>query len=59
MKLTWTSPDERYTVEAFVDNVEDEAIKQNILIGPDTLGRPPLAWYGEPRFYGVRVGFRY
>jgi iron complex outermembrane receptor protein len=59
LKLTWRSPEERFTVEAFVDNVEDDAVVQNILVGSRTFGAPPLAWYGEPRFYGVRLGFRY
>jgi iron complex outermembrane receptor protein len=58
-KLTWTSPEDRWSVEAFVENIEDEAPKQNILIGPRYFGSPPLAWYGPPRFYGVQVGFKY
>jgi iron complex outermembrane receptor protein len=59
LRLAWTSPEQRWDGEVFVNNVEDEAIKQNILIGPRGFGSPPLAWYSEPRFYGVRVGFRY
>jgi iron complex outermembrane receptor protein len=58
-KLTWTSPEERWSVETFVQNIEDEAPKQNILVAPRQIGAPPLAWYGPPRFYGVQVGFRY
>jgi hypothetical protein len=46
-------------VEAFVQNIEDEAAKQNILIGPRYFGSPALAWYNAPRFYGVQVGFKY
>ena len=59
VKLTWTSPEDRWTLEAFVSNIEDEAAKQNILIGPRQFGSPPLAWYGPPRFYGMQVGFKY
>ncbi len=59
LKLVWTSVEERWEVEAFVNNIENEDVIQNILVGPRTFGSPPLAWYGEPRFYGVRVGFRY
>jgi iron complex outermembrane receptor protein len=59
VKLIWRSPEDVFEVEAFVTNIEDEAPKQNILIGPRGFGAPPLAWYGPPRFYGVRVGFRY
>jgi iron complex outermembrane receptor protein len=59
LKLIWTSPEQMWTVEAFIDNVEDEAVRQNILIGPRGFGGPPFAWYNPPRFYGVQVGFRY
>jgi len=59
LRVMWASPEQMWEVEAFVNNVEDNAIKQNILIGPSTFGSIPLAWYGEPRFYGVRVGFKY
>jgi hypothetical protein len=58
-KLIWTSPEERWTVETFVENIEDEIPKQNILVGPRQLGAPPFVWYGPPRFYGVQVGFKY
>jgi outer membrane receptor protein involved in Fe transport len=58
-KLVWTSPEQRWTVEAFVENIEDEAPKQNILVGPRQFGAAPLAWYGPPRFYGMQVGFKY
>ena len=59
VKLIWGSPDERWEVEAFVQNIEDEAPKNNILIGPNQFGSPALAWYGTPRFYGMRVQLRY
>jgi outer membrane receptor protein involved in Fe transport len=58
-KLIWTSPEQRWSAEIFVQNIEDEAAKQNILVGPSFLGSPPLAWYGPPRFYGLQVGFKY
>jgi iron complex outermembrane receptor protein len=59
VKLIWRSPEQRWEVEAFVQNIEDEAPKSNILVGPRELGSAPLAWYGPPRFFGVRVGFTY
>jgi iron complex outermembrane receptor protein len=59
LKLIWTSPEDTWEVEAFIQNVEDEAQKSNILIGPTQFGSPALAWYAPPRFYGIRVGFRY
>jgi iron complex outermembrane receptor protein len=58
-KLEWRSPEERWEAEIFVQNIEDEAPKQNILVGSRAFGAPPFAWYGPPRFYGARVGFRY
>ncbi len=57
--VTWNSPESKWSVEAFIQNIEDEAPKQNILIGPRYFGSPPLAWYGPPRFYGIQVGFKY
>jgi iron complex outermembrane receptor protein len=59
VKLEWRSPEERWSAEVFVQNIEDEAPKQNVFVGPRIAGAPPLAWYGPPRFYGVQVGFRY
>ena len=58
-KLEWRSPEERWSAEVFVQNIEDEAPKQNILIGSRAFGSPPFAWYGPPRFYGFQVGFKY
>jgi hypothetical protein len=48
-----------YQAEVFVQNIEDEAPKTNVLVGPRVTGAPPLSWRGPPRFYGVRFGFRY
>jgi iron complex outermembrane receptor protein len=59
LRVMWTSPEQRWSVEAFIQNIEDEAPKQNILVGPRFLGSPPLAWYSPPRFYGIQVGFKY
>jgi iron complex outermembrane receptor protein len=58
-KLMWNSPEDTWSVELFVENIEDEAAKQNLLIGPRGFGAPPFAWYNPPRFYGVQVGFKY
>jgi hypothetical protein len=58
-KLIWKSPETRWTAEVFVDNIEDEATKDYILIGSRLFGAPPLAWYGAPRFYGFSIGFKY
>jgi iron complex outermembrane receptor protein len=58
-KLIWESPEQRWTAEVFVENIEDAAIKDFILIGSRLFSAPPLAWYSPPRFYGARVGFKY
>jgi iron complex outermembrane receptor protein len=58
-KLLWESPEQRWSAEVFVENIEDNAIKDYILIGSRAFQSPPLAWYSAPRFYGVRVGFKY
>jgi outer membrane receptor protein involved in Fe transport len=59
LKLAWNSPERRWNAEVFVDNVENNAIKDYISIGSRLFGAPPLAWYGAPRFYGFSVGFKY
>ena len=59
LKLIWRSPSESWTAEAFVQNLEDEVVYQNVLTGTPILDSPQLAWYGAPRIYGFRVGFRY
>jgi iron complex outermembrane receptor protein len=59
LKLIWISPERTWEVEAFVNNIEDEAVKGNIFIGPRAWGAPPLAWYRPPRYYGLRLGYRF
>jgi iron complex outermembrane receptor protein len=58
-KLIWSSPEQRWQAEAFVTNIEDEAPKQNLFIGARSNGAPPVVWWGAPRFYGFRLGFKY
>ena len=58
-KLIWRSPSEGWTAEAFLQNLENEVVYQNVLTGTPLLSSPQLAWYGNPRVYGFRVGFRY
>ena len=59
LKLSWRSPGERWSAEAFVTNLQDKVVYQNLLVGQPILHSPQLAWYGAPRLYGFRVGFRY
>ena len=57
--LTWRSPQESWTVEGFVTNLEDDSIFQNVLIGSRAQDSPQNAWYGPPRLWGLRIGYRY
>ena len=58
-KLLWDSPEQRWTAELFVENIEDEADTSYVLVGSRAFSAPLLAWYNTPRFYGFRVGFKY
>jgi iron complex outermembrane receptor protein len=53
--LTWTAPDERYFFGAFIDNIEDKAVKSSSFAQP-VVGLP-LVVLRPPRTYGVRAGF--
>ncbi len=62
-RVTWQSPDERYRVEAFVANIEDDDIisndgLQSISLGQQAL-QPDNFVYYPPRTYGVRVGVNF
>ena len=59
IKLSWVSPSERWRAEAFVTNVRDKVVYQNLLVGQPLLDSPQLAWYGAPRQYGFRIGVSY
>jgi len=52
LRLIWDSPDRRYSVEAFVENVEDEATLSRGTSGGDDNIQTGFAY---PRNYGVRV----
>ncbi len=59
IKLIWAPPGERWSFEAFVRNLEDKVVYQNVRVSTPLLGSPQFAWYGSPRVYGFRVGYRY
>jgi iron complex outermembrane receptor protein len=55
LSLTWASADERYMVQAFVQNLEDEAVLNRAVIG----GQGAIFQnFGAPRIFGVRAGFK-
>ena len=56
--LTYTSADERWNVQAFVNNIADRAVKTNGASQPTT----PTVYFANvlpPRTYGVRLGVRF
>lgn len=65
VSLRYESPSDKWTVEAFVQNVEDEAVKTDIYnVGASSNGTPTtgptnlgnwLAFYNPPRTYGLRL----
>jgi iron complex outermembrane receptor protein len=59
LKLLWRSPEESWTLEAFVENLEDEDVFQNLVIGGAPVGSPAVGYYSSPRLYGFRVGYRF
>ena len=55
LDLTYRAPDGRYSISAYVNNVEDNAIKATSFVQP-VVGLP-LAILRPPRTYGLRVSF--
>jgi iron complex outermembrane receptor protein len=60
IRVTWVSPDEKYRIEAFVANLEDEDVisndgLQSISLGQQVL-QPDNFVFAPPRTYGVRLG---
>lgn len=56
LRLTWVSADDRFTIEGFVENLEDEVVNQRTTYGGD--GIEQVTW-GFPRNYGIRLGARF
>ncbi len=58
LRLTWTSPDTRYRIEGFVNNVENANVISNDGLQSVTLGQgviePDNFVYFPPRTFGVR-----
>lgn len=52
--LTYTAPDDRYYVQGFVRNIENE-----ITISNAATGLGASATIGAPRLYGVRAGVKF
>jgi iron complex outermembrane receptor protein len=56
LSLRWTDPKDRYSIEGYVENVGNEAVKS----GGEFGGRGAFfIGYEPPRTYGVKVGYRF
>ncbi|HWI85917.1 MAG TPA: TonB-dependent receptor [Sphingomonas sp.] len=53
--ITWRAPRDRFTVTAFIDNIEDEAVKSGSFVQP--VIALPFVILRPPRTYGLRFGF--
>jgi iron complex outermembrane receptor protein len=58
-RLTWDSADRRWSAQAFVDNIEDDDVVQNLALGSGSLGYPNNVTLYPPRMYGLRLGWSY
>ena len=58
-KVTWRSEDDRFSVEATVENITDVAVINSIIVGSPPIGSPVLAAYLPPRTFGVKIGYRF
>ena len=56
LRLTWLSPQGRWTISGFIQNLEDEEVilRTNIFTG-EQIGQT----FADPSIYGVTVGYRY
>jgi iron complex outermembrane receptor protein len=57
--ISYETPDGRYTVSAFAQNLADEQIYTNKLVGAGSLGFDILSWSAAPRTYGIKLGARF
>lgn len=56
LRLTWESANDRFTLQAFVDNLENDAVLNRAVIG----GQGAIFQnFAPPRTYGVKLGFKF
>ncbi|QMW21888.1 TonB-dependent receptor [Sandaracinobacteroides saxicola] len=56
LRLTWRSADERFRIQAFVNNIEDTAVITRAVYASN---RTLQASFAIPRTYGVQAGFKF
>jgi iron complex outermembrane receptor protein len=59
-RLVWTSPDDQFTVDAFIKNITDEDALRSITVSDGlSTGNNTFDSYYPPRTYGLRVGWNF
>ena len=56
LRVVYTTADDRFSIEGFVENVENTIVKQRVTYGGDGIEQTT---YGYPRNYGVRLRGRF
>jgi len=56
LRLAFTSANEKFGLEAFVENIENEIVKQRTTYGGDGIEQ---ITYGYPRNYGLKARLRF
>jgi len=60
LRLLWRSASERFSAEAFVENVEDEVVYvRNVTTGEFSGSMPASVGLLPPRTFGVRIGYQW
>lgn len=59
-RVLWNSPAETFSVEAYIENIEDDTNANRLVTLPDYAGGQP-GYFGAslPRIYGIRFGYNY
>ena len=55
-RIYWVSPNKKWTAQAYVENISDQAVLQHTIVGGSDIIQ--VSW-GKPRMYGVKVGFNF
>ena len=56
LRLTWTDASDRFSIEGYVENIEDEVVNLRTTYGGDGIEQ---VTYGYPRNYGGRLRMRF
>ncbi|AUW60070.1 TonB-dependent receptor [Sphingobium sp. SCG-1] len=60
LTVTYNSPDDRFYVQGFAKNLENATTLSSVSLSASFPAfTDGLAWFGDPRTYGVRAGFKF